>query len=226
MRVLVIASHPDDEVLGCGATIARHCDAGDEVTIVVLGEGATSRSPDERQVNERRLACLHDEAQQAASVLGTSDLRLLQLPDNRFDTVPLLHVVQLLEPIVDEIAPEVVYCQHGGDLNVDHQVTFRAALTATRPVPGSPVKSVLSFEVNSSSEWSFGAFAPIFQPSVFVDVSATIDRKLEALARYRSELRSFPHPRSLEAVRARATCWGATVGVNAAEAFVPVRELR
>lgn len=221
MTTLVVAAHPDDEVLGCGGTMAALTDAGEEVHVVLLGEGATSRDDGASEVDALRRS-----SDAAAAVLGVASVSRFDLPDNRFDTVPMLEVAKLLEQVVDRLAPHTVYCQHGGDLNVDHQITFRATLTATRPMPGQPVREVLAFEVASSTEWAFQQFEPRFAPAVFHDVSATLDRKIDALLAYEQELRPFPHPRSVEGIRAVAVRWGAVVGTAAAEAFALVRSVR
>ncbi len=226
MSVLVVAAHPDDEVLGCGATMAKLAASGEVVDVLILGEGATARA-DERGAGDRELVDqLRRDSRRAADVLGVRDVVGERLPDNRFDTVALLDVVKLVERQIELRAPSVVFTQHGGDVNVDHQVVFRAVLAATRPVPGHPVREVLAFEVGSSTEWAFGAFAPTFHPTVFEDVSGFVEAKIEALACYSSELRAFPHPRSPEALDASARRWGSTVGVAAAEAFEPVRVVR
>jgi LmbE family N-acetylglucosaminyl deacetylase len=138
----------------------------------------------------------------------------------------LLEVVQRIEAVIDEVHPDAVYTQHGGDLNIDHVTLYRATLTATRPVPGHPVRAVYAYEVASSTEWSFARFAPAFRPTTFVDISSTLEVKLTAIEMYEAEVRSFPHPRSREALRAQALHRGSTVGVEAAEAFELVRKLR
>lgn len=226
MNVLVVAAHPDDEVLGCGGTIARLSDEGHDVFVAILGEGVTSRFQRREEAGRGLLDALHADARQAGEILGAREVFLHDLPDNRFDTVPMLGVVKIVEQLVEQLAPEVVYTQHGGDLNVDHGVVFRATLTATRPVSGQPVRELYAYEVASSSEWSFQRFAPVFRPTAFVDVSATLERKVKAMQAYESEARAFPHPRSPEALRAAARRWGSVVGVEAAEAFEAVRVIR
>lgn len=222
VKILVVAAHPDDEVLGCGATVRRLTSEGHEVTIAILGEGATSRGGPRQD----EVAALELQARSAATLLGAGDVHFARLPDNRFDTVPLLDVVQTVEGWLREHEPELVFTHHGGDLNVDHQVTARAVLTATRPVAGQRVKAVLAFEIPSATEWSFAALGRPFAPTVFYDVTATLDRKLDAMAVYNEEGRAFPHPRSPEALRAIAARWGSVSGFRAAEAFEVVRELR
>ena len=225
-RVLVVAAHPDDEVLGCGATIARLAREGAEVHIAILGEGITSRYEKGEKADRKLLEKLHGASRKVATLLGAKDLSLHNLPDNKFDTVPLLDVVKIIEDIVKQIRPRTVYTHHGGDLNIDHSITARALLTATRPVAGCPVRELLAFEVPSSTEWAFQQIEPTFRADVFMDVQATIEAKIKAMALYEGEARPFPHPRSAEALRAIARRWGSVAGVDYAEAFSLVRSVR
>ncbi len=224
--VLVVAAHPDDEVLGCGGTMARLANEGHDVRIAILAEGMTSRYQQREQANQNELKNLHSNAQQAADRVRAKELVLCKLPDNRLDTVPLLEVVKLVEGLIKKFNPAVIYTHHPGDLNVDHGVVHRAVLTATRPVPGQRVREVYAFEVPSSTEWAFQRLEPSFRPNVFVDIGATLETKVDALACYDTETRKFPHPRSPEAVRAVAMRWGSVAGFQAAEAFELIRSLR
>jgi LmbE family N-acetylglucosaminyl deacetylase len=225
MTTLVIAAHPDDEVLGCGGTIARLAADGQPVHIAILGEGMTSRSDQREHADAAAVSALAEASRNVASHLGAKGVSAFGLPDNRFDTVPLLEVVKIIETLVREINPTAIYTQHGGDLNVDHAVTFRATLTATRPLAGTNVRAVYAYEVASSTEWAFGQFDPPFRPQRYVDITATMDRKIEAMQMYESEARAAPHPRSPDALRALATRRGSEAGLLAAEAFAVIREL-
>jgi len=224
--VLVVAAHPDDEVLGCGGTIARHADAGDRVQVLILAEGATSRQlqRDRGQAGDE-LSALAQAAQQARVILGAQGVELLDFPDNRLDSVDRLDLVKQIEERIARYQPHVVYVHHAGDVNVDHRRLHEAVVTACRPTPGQPVRRLLSFEVASSSEWQPPGSAPPFQPNWFVDISAQWPRKREALAAYDSEMRLWPHARSLEALEHLARWRGAQVGVDAAEAFCLLRQL-
>ena len=224
--VLVVAAHPDDEVLGCGGTMARLANEGQEVRIAILAEGMTSRYHQREQTNQKQLNHLHSNAHQAAEKLRAKELVLCKLPDNRLDTVPLLEVVKLVEELIEKFNPAVIYTHHPGDLNVDHGVVHRAVLTATRPISGQCVREIYAFEVPSSTEWAFQRLEPSFRPNVLVDISATLETKVSALACYDTETRKFPHPRSPEAVRAIAMRWGSVAGFQAAEAFELIRSLR
>lgn len=227
-RVLVVAAHPDDEVLGCGGTIARHVANGDRVTVLILGEGATSRAESRaagRRMHADDLDALATDAHRANERLGTHRLELADFPDNRFDSVDLLDLVKRIEDLFDEERPTLIYTHHPGDVNVDHVRTYQAVLAVARQLPASPLRGLYCFEVPSSSEWQTPAAGVPFQPCHFVDVSATLEVKLDAMAAYEGEAREWPHPRSAAALRALATWRGATVGVDAAEAFVVGRQL-
>lgn len=224
--VLVVAAHPDDEILGCGGTMTRLVREGHEVRIAILAEGMSSRYAHREDADQRQLQHLHARAQQAADKVGAKELVLCKLPDNRLDTVPLLDVVKTVEDLVARFRPEAIYTHHPGDLNVDHGVVHRAVLTATRPVSGQCVRDVYAFEVPSSTEWAFQRLGPSFRPNVFVDIADSLETKIAALACYDTETRTFPHPRSPEALRAIATRWGSVVSLQAAEAFELIRSVR
>jgi len=225
-QVLVVAAHPDDEVLGCGGAIARHVDSGDEVQVLIIAEGSTSRQQqrDRAQVVDE-LSALAKAAQTAGSILGAAGVELLDLPDNRLDSLDRLDLIKRIEECVERHQPECVYVHHAGDVNVDHRRLHEAVVTACRPTPRHVVKRLLSFEVASSTEWQPPGSAPAFHPNWFVDISDQLERKREALAAYSSEMREWPHARSLEAVEHLARWRGAQVGVEAAEAFCLLRQL-
>jgi LmbE family N-acetylglucosaminyl deacetylase len=163
---------------------------------------------------------------EVAKILGARDLFMYDLPDNRFDTVPFLDITKKIENLVARISPGVIYTHHNGDLNLDHVLVHRAVLTATRPIKGYPVKEIYAFEVPSSTDWSFQRLEPNFRPNVFVDISQTLEAKMKAISIYETEIRDFPHPRSMEAIRASATRWGSVAGCIAAEAFELVRLIK
>jgi len=223
--ILVIAAHPDDEVLGCGGTMARHVSAGDQVYCLIMGEGITSRYSQPEKA-KRGLEQLKAQAEQAAGIIGTKRVFFRDFPDNRFDTVPLLTVVKAIEEVKEEVRPHVIYTHHHGDLNIDHQITFRAGLTACRPAKDETAKEIYSFEVPSSTEWNAPQVQNYFMPNVFVDISDTLNKKIEALKTYHGEMREYPHPRSPEVLRAIALRWGSVAGCQAAEAFELIRVVR
>ena len=226
-RICIIAAHPDDEVLGCGGTAARHADTGDEVHVLIMAEGATARADEgDRNGNyvEERKA-LRAAAETAASILGTKSPAFADFPDNRMDTAALLDVTKRIEQMIGKIKPDIVYTHHGGDLNIDHRIVHQAVLTACRPLPDSPVRAIYTFETVSSTEWSsLEEDAGAFRPTRFVDISGQLERKLAALGAYGMEMRTPPHARSKENVSALAAHRGASAGLMAAEAFMVVRE--
>jgi len=218
--ILVIAAHPDDEVIGCGGTMARHIDAGDEVHVIFVADGETSRKDAALKDLENR----EHAAKKSSDILGVKSCSFLRLPDNRLDSLPLLEIVQPIEKLLSNIQPSIIYTHHGGDLNIDHRVTFQAVMTACRPQPNFFVKKILSFHVLSSTEWS-GPDTSIFLPNVFIDISQYMTIKLKALKAYESEMKAPPHSRSYEHVNALASHHGHSTGVNAAEAFMLIREV-
>lgn len=224
MSVLCIAAHPDDEILGVGGTLARHAATGEGVHICILSDGVTSRYDDveaaDEEIRQRR-----QRAERAADRIGGT-VTLHGFPDNSFDTVPLLDIVQTIEAEIADHTPDVVYTHHYGDLNVDHELACRATVTATRPLADSGVDRVLAFETLSASEWSVPQPANAFQPTTFVDVGSHLDTKLEALSVYETELREPPHPRTVDTVRKNTEVWGSKAGVSAAEPFELLREVR
>jgi len=222
--VLVVAAHPDDEVLGCGGTIARHRKQGDVVSILIMADGVGSRAENAESSTaaSERQQC----ARRANTILGVDDLTLLSYPDNRMDSVALLDIVQDIEREMERSKPSIVYTHHAGDVNIDHRRVHDAVIAACRPLSVCSVRQLLFFETPSSTEWSSPASRPIFAPNWFVDISNDLVLKLEALAAYGPELRDFPHPRSLAAVEYLARWRGASAGLAAAEAFELGRLIR
>ena len=206
MNILVVAAHPDDEVLGCGGTIARLIEEGHRITICIMC-----------------MRGLGEQCRQVQEVLDAKGLFMYEMPDQQFDTVSLTVLIQIIESAIRACDPDAVYTHHTGDLNLDHAITARAVLTATRPKPGCLVKDVYMFEVPSSTEWGFNYQ---FKPNVFVDITDTFEKKLEAMRVYESEMRYPPHPRSPAAIEALAMYRGSTIGVLKAEAFELVRSIR
>lgn len=217
-RILVIAAHPDDEALGCGATLKLHAERGDDISILFLADGVSARDGKTDGLAARQAA-----AQAAAKLMGARRPLFLTFPDNRLDTVPLLDLAKAIEEHANRIKPTVAYIHHGGDLNVDHRRAHQAAMTAFRPLPNGSVRKIYAFETMSSTEWSTTAIGPAFHPDRFVDIARLLDLKLELLDIYNKEMREFPHPRSAQAVRSLALWRGASAGLGAAEAFKTIR---
>jgi len=225
-NILVVAAHPDDEVLGCGGTIVKHINQGDEIHVLILAEGVTSRDTKRyRSNNKEELSKLGIAAHKAHKILGTSSLKLLDYADNRMDSVDLLDIVKTVENEVKEKKPNIVYTHHHGDLNIDHRITHQAVLTACRPDPKQSVKKIYCFEVPSSTECQSPSVGTVFIPNIFVDISDTLALKLDALRAYESEMRPWPYIRSIKAVEHLVRWRGASMGMEGAEAFVLIREL-
>jgi len=222
-RALCVAAHPDDEVLGPGATLARLAQSGCDVHVLVLGEGVGARYDSNKRPTDQ-VAALSKQFEKAASVLGATPHQL-SLPDNRFDSVDMLDIVHAIEKINESIDPDLVLTHHSGDMNVDHRVTCNAVLTAFRPVPKTRRVTILAFETLSSTEWNVYSNGPSFVPNWFEDASPGLDTKIRAMAAYTNELREWPHPRSLEGIRVAARRWGMTVGMDAAEPFMLLRRV-
>ncbi|WP_108649718.1 PIG-L deacetylase family protein [Dongshaea marina] len=222
--VAVIVAHPDDEVLGCGGTIARHIAEGDEVSIIIMTDGVSAR---ESQQQAAQLQQRQDASVRALAELGIDEesVHRFNFPDNQLDTLPLLEVTQTIEKELNKIQPSVVYTHYAQDLNIDHRIVNQAVLTACRPQPGSPVKKLLTFEVLSSTEWQSKSY-PTFTPNYIVDISNYWESKLRALKQYDEEIRSFPHSRSYETIKSLATTRGAMYGLQMAESFYIERCIR
>lgn len=216
VRVAAIVSHPDDEVLGAGGTLRKHVLAGDEIHVLILSSGITSRD----DITPGQVTTIREQAECAAAIIGHK-LLVSTCPDQRFDTVSLLSITKEIEAVILLHGPEVVYTHSLTDLNMDHVITARAVLTACRP-QGGTVKRILSFEIPSSTEWS----AEAFHPTVF----STLEKyhmatKVDALCQYAGEVRPAPHPRSVDGVTSLARWRGATVGAEYAEAFSLLRSV-
>jgi LmbE family N-acetylglucosaminyl deacetylase len=225
-RNLVIAAHPDDEVLGCGGTITKLASQGEEVHILILATGLTSRAGFDLEKTPDALQAHLERACRASALLGAKNVNFAGFPDQKMDTLPLLEIIHRIEAEIELIKPQTIFTHHGGDLNQDHVITFRATLTATRPMAGSVVRAVYAYEVPSSTDWAFQKFDPKFQPNLFHDITDTVAKKIQAMQIYESETREFPHPRSPEALEAIAKRWGSACGLKNAEAFETVREIR
>jgi LmbE family N-acetylglucosaminyl deacetylase len=219
MNVVVIAAHPDDEILGTGGTLAAHARAGDEVHAIVLAEGASSR------YEKKMKTTLEEAGRAAAREIGFASIRFEGFPDQRMDTVPLIDMIQKLETLLEEIDPQVVYTHFAGDVNEDHTVTAKAAWTACRPYRFPGIRRIAAFETPSSTEWAWPLDGGKFVPNLYMDITSTLDAKISAVECYETELRDYPHPRSSRALRERAATWGTVVGKQAAEPFMVLREI-
>ena len=226
-KILVVVAHPDDEVLGCGGTIARLTSEGNCAYTLILGEGVTSRDGKRDQAKrENELSELKKQAENSNKILGVKKVYTFDFPDNRFDTIPLLDIIKTIEKIKEDIKPDIVFTHHYGDLNIDHQITFKAVMTAFRPAIDESVKEIYSFEIPSSTEWNAPSSLTYFMPDYFVNINKNLEIKINALKEYKTELRDFPHPRSLEALELNAKQWAIKVGLEVAEAFKTIRLIK
>ena len=217
-NILIIAAHPDDEVLGCGGTVAKMSKNGDNVDVLIISDGVSSRDLKDKVLKEnlilRRKAC-----KLSCDLLGINKPDFENFPDNQLDKIPLLKITQVIEKKIKKIKPNIIFTHHWGDLNIDHQKISKAVITACRPQKGNNVKTLLFFEIPSSTEWQISSKKNLFSPNWFFDISSTINLKIKALKFYKSELKKSPHPRSLTGIKTLAKWRGAVVGSKAAEAF-------
>ena len=227
MKVLVIAAHPDDEVYGVGGTIVKQVKCGDVVYVCLLTEGVTTQYRNTR--DEISLTNLIEqkkkETLKAAKILGIKEVFFFDLPDMRLDTIAHSEVNQPIEECIVKLLPDIVYTHHWGDVNKDHRLAFESTMVAVRPGLNSPIKRVLIYETPSSSEWNAPILTNQFMPNIFVDISDVLPLKIQAMEAYESELRPFPHPRSIEAVTIYAKKRGLEVGKKVVECFMLIREI-
>lgn len=226
--ILIVAAHPDDEILGCGGTVARLIRDGYEAYTLILGEGITSRD-ERRNRNARRkeIEQLKIQIKEASKILGVKKEYVFDFPDNRFDTVPLLDIIKTIENVKKEVNPEIVFTHHFGDLNIDHRITFNAVMTAFRPVRDESVSEIYSFEIPSSTEWNFQNYSEVFLPNFFSPLGEEhLKAKVDAMKCYKDEVRNYPHPRSLEAIETLAKYRGINCGYKYAEAFQTIRLIK
>lgn len=223
-KILIIAAHPDDEVLGCFGTVSRLIQEGYEAYTLILGEGKTSRD-DKRDalLRQNEIDNIREEVNEANKLIGIKKVFIKNFPDNRFDSVDLLDIIKVISKIKEEIKPDIIFTHYENDLNIDHQITYKAVVTATRPTKNESVKEIYSFEVLSSTEWNY----PLsFSPDTFFDITENIDFKIRAMGEYKSELCQYPHPRSLDGIKLNAQYQGMRVGKKYAEAFKSIRIIK
>jgi len=225
-KVLVFAAHPDDEVLGCGGTMAKISTKGGSVRSIVFSDGVSSRKnnkkKDLKKILDRKNSCIL-----AAKILGSKKPIFGTFPDNELDTIPLLQLVKFVEKYINKYKPNLIFTHFNNDLNIDHQLVSRAVVTACRPQKKNTVKNILFFEIPSSTEWKIETDSKkgIFNPNWFEEISKTLSKKIKAIKIYKEEIRKWPHPRSTKGIKVLAEWRGATAGYEAAEAFVLGRKL-
>lgn len=227
-RIMIVVAHPDDELLGLGATMNRLIKTGNVKThVVILGEGITSRSDVRDQEKWKKELAIHRKnISSAQKAIGYHSVSIYDFPDNRFDTVALLDIIKVIEKEKEKFKPDVIFTHHGGDVNVDHQRTFEAVITACRPMKHEKVKAIISFETPSGTEWRAPSDPRHFLPNLFFSVEEkNIKAKIKGMESYEFEKRVYPHPRSPEALTIQAQRWGVAVGCAYAEAFCVIRSI-
>ncbi len=217
-NILILAAHPDDEVLGCGGTIARYSAEGNFIHVAFLSDGVYSRE-DKKDIKDKELSLRREAAKSALKVLGVQSISFNNFPDNQMDTIATIEVAKTIEDLIKKHKPNVIFTHHFGDVNVDHKKVHEATVVACRSQPNHSVKSILCFEVPSSTEWQLAYSGKTFKPNYFIDISKFLSKKIESLSKYEYEMRNWPHPRSIKAIDHLAHFRGSTIGVDAAEAF-------
>lgn len=225
-KIMIVVAHPDDELLGLGATLHKLIHEHNVSThVVILGEGITSRS-DERDVEvwEKELKTHRENIKAAQLSIGYHSISTYDFPDNRFDSVSLLDIIKVIEHEKNKFEPDVIFTHHGGDVNIDHQRTFEAVFTACRPMKEEKTKTIITFETPSGTEWISPTDPRKFSPNLFFGVrEIDVAAKIKGMESYEFERRTYPHPRSPEALKIQAQRWGVTVGTDFAEAFCLIR---
>lgn len=219
-KILVVAAHPDDEILGLGATLVKHVEERDQVYCLILGGGVVSRD----RFSQDDIKKLQKQTANSSKIIGFKAVYSADFPDNSFDSVSLLQIIKLVESYIKKIKPDVVYTHFENDLNIDHRLTFQAVLTACRPVNNNFPEKILTFETLSSTEWQ-NKQGLQFNPNYYVDVKKYIDKKIEAMKKYSLETRSYPHPRSAQGIKILAQYRGLESGLEYAEAFCLIRKI-
>lgn len=219
MRVLVVAPHADDEVLGVGGTISKYVSQNNEVYVCIVTKGHPSMFP------ETLLNKLREETLKVHEFLGIKRTFFLDFPAVMLKEVPLYELNKKILDVIKTVQPDIVFIPHYGDMHFDHYIVAHSAMVGLRPIYETKVLEIYSYETLSETEWNIPHVSSTFIPNTWVDISKYLDRKLEAMSLYSTQIKNFPHPRSLEAIKSLAKLRGSTVGVEAAEAFSLIRKI-
>lgn len=217
-KILVIAAHPDDEVLGCGGIIKKYSKIENKIFALILTNGATVR------YNKKMEQTLQDNARECAKSLGIQEIYFKNLPEQKLDSIPLIDIVKEIEKIIEKVKPDIIYTHHKGDINQDHKAVFQATLIAARP-KNKYIKEIYSYELPSSTEWGEPFLESIFIPNVFIDITNEIEKKIRAFKKYRSQVEKWPHPRSVQGIKTLAEYRGMQSNLPFAEAFILIRKI-
>mgnify|MGYP000282775452 FL=1 len=225
-KILVVASHPDDEILGCGGTIAKLSKSGNIVKTIILTKGISSRFDSNKNEIIKLQDKLNKSSKAANKVIGVKNLKFFDLPDNQFDNNSLLSLTKVIEKEIKNFKPNIIFTHFINDLNIDHQYTSRAVLTAARPQTKNSVDQILFFEINSSTDYQINSNGLQFMPNYFVDISKTVKLKKKALEIYKSEMKKYPHSRSVKAILNKNISIGNSIGLGSCEAFQIARIIK
>jgi|TARA_B110000503_G_scaffold142622_1_gene240027 N-acetylglucosamine malate deacetylase 1 len=225
-KILVVASHPDDEILGCGGTIAKLSKSGNIVKTIILTKGISSRFDSNKNEIIKLQDKLNKSSKAANKVIGVKNLKFFDLPDNQFDNNSLLSLTKVIEKEIKNFKPNIIFTHFINDLNIDHQYTSRAVLTAARPQTKNSVDEILFFEINSSTDYQINSNGLQFMPNYFVDISKTVKLKKKALEIYKSEMKKYPHSRSVKAILNKNISIGNSIGLGSCEAFQIARIIK
>ena len=214
-KILVVAAHPDDDILGCGGTLKKLKNNNAHITVVYFTDGVTSRE----NYTQKDKLFRKSNAEKAAKIIGYNKIIHFDLHDQRLDEYPLISLTQKLEKVLFKLKPTTIFTHFHNDLNADHQIVNKVVLTATRPNIHFCISKILFFEVLSSTEWNYNNSIN-FSPNYFVNISITLDDKIDAFKKYTKEIRKYPHPRSIEGIKNLAKYRGMQAGINYSEAFM------
>lgn len=221
-KILIIGAHPDDETLGMGGTIAKYTSNDNMVHVLIITDGSSSQYGNYEQMIEKK----KNESKEAMRILGVEKIDFNVLPDMKLDTVPHIEINNLIEEKIRDFKPSIVYTHHWGDINKDHRLVFESTMVAVRPTINQTVKNIYTYETPSSTEWNITELNNVFKPNVFVDITKYMEQKLKAVDAYKSELRPYPHPRSVESIKTQNKGYGISVGTTYAERFYLVRSIQ